>query len=315
MKSVRVAVGVLQDERGRVLLARRPQAAHQGGLWEFPGGKVEPGETVEQALRRELMEELGVEPGHSRPLIRLAHDYGDRRVVLHAWLVRRWRGRPQGREGQPLRWVEPADLRRHPMPAADAPIVGAVRLPDLYAITPPRVEDEAAFLAALERTLAAGAKLVQLRLPQMAPGRWRSLAARFLERCRLRGGIALVNAEPEEALRLGAEGVHLSSRRLMALESLRGLEDLVVGASCHDRRELGKAVELGVDFAVLSPVLPTASHPGSAPLGWEGFRRLVEELPLPVFALGGMTPAMRRRAWAAGGQGIAAIRGLWGGHG
>ena len=312
MKPVLVAAGVLRDAQGRVLLARRPPQAHQGGLWEFPGGKVEKGETVVQALGRELAEELGIEVVECRPLIRVAHDYGDRRVVLDTWLVTRWRGRPQGREGQPLAWVAPDELAARPMPAADRPIVTALRLPGRYVITPPVVEQEAAFLQALERTLQGGVRLIQFRLFGMEPTRWRALARQALSLCHEFGARLLLNSALEEALKLGADGVHLSSQRLLAQETLPlERQSLLVGASCHNAQELRRAEALKVDFAVLSPVLPTASHPDATPLGWTRFQKLVERMNLPVYALGGMTPALEEKAWLAGGQGIAGIRGLW----
>ena len=310
-ETILVVAGVLRDEEGRVLLARRHPSSHQGGLWEFPGGKVEPGEGAEQALQRELQEELGVEPLRSRPLIRVAHDYGDRRVVLDTWLVERWRGHPRGREGQPLEWAGPAALEDYPMPPADRPIVTALRLPSVYVITPPEVEGEAHFLCQLEATLRAGAKLVQLRVPGMDPSAWKALARRVRVLCEERGARLVVNAAPEAALEVGAHGVHLNGRRLMAMESLETCNGLLVSASCHNVEELLRAQSLGVDFAVLSPVLPTGSHPGARPMGWEAFARMVAEVSLPVYALGGMTPELVERAWRAGGQGVAGISGFW----
>ncbi len=312
MKTVLVAAGVLRDDAGRVLLARRPEGVHQGGLWEFPGGKVEPGEQVEEALARELEEELGVRPLRSRPLIRVTHDYGDRRVVLDTWLVERWQGRPRGREGQPLAWVMPQDLDLRPMPPADRPVVAALRLPARLAITPPSVSSERRFLEALEATLQRGGRLVQFRVFGLEPPAWRALARRARALCEAAGARMLVNGPPEAAVEVGAHGVHLDRRRLRATEPSRLPEGLLVGASCHDSAELRRAAELGADFALLSPVLPTPSHPEARPLGWAGFARLAVEASIPVYALGGMRPGMEAQAWRAGGQGVAGIRGFWG---
>ncbi|HSO78893.1 MAG TPA: NUDIX domain-containing protein, partial [Chromatiaceae bacterium] len=104
MNLIHVVAGAIQDCQGRVLVARRPLGAHQGGLWEFPGGKLEPGELPLQGLARELEEEVGIRVQATRPLIRLPHDYGDRRLVLEVHRVTAYAGEPIGREGQPLSW-------------------------------------------------------------------------------------------------------------------------------------------------------------------------------------------------------------------
>ncbi len=127
--------------------------------------------------------------------------------------------------------------------------------------------------------------------------------------CRERGARLLVNAAPELARRVGADGVHLNSRRLMALERRPG--GLLVAASCHTAGELARASALGLDFAVLSPVLPTPSHPGAEPLGWERFSQMLVLVPLPVYALGGMNEGLIGEARARGAQGVAGISGFW----
>lgn len=124
---VHVAVGVILDAENRVLLSRRAEGSHQGGLWEFPGGKVEFGESVEQAMTRELREELGIAIGTLTPLLEVAHDYGDKAVLLDVHLVRGFSGTPVGLEGQPLAWVQGVDLADYDFPAANLPIVRAVQ--------------------------------------------------------------------------------------------------------------------------------------------------------------------------------------------
>jgi len=126
MSVVHVAVGVVIDPQQRILITRRADDAHQGGLWEFPGGKVEEGESLEVALRRELLEELGISIGAISPLVEIHHDYGDKRVFLDVHLVRDFDGTAQGLEGQPLRWVPVDELAGYEFPAANVPIVEAV---------------------------------------------------------------------------------------------------------------------------------------------------------------------------------------------
>ncbi|MBT8149183.1 MAG: 8-oxo-dGTP diphosphatase MutT [Gammaproteobacteria bacterium] len=123
MSTVHVAVGVVLNDKVQVLLARRAQHLHQGGLWEFPGGKLEPGESVEQALVRELREELAINAEAFAPFLKIAHDYGDKQVLLDVWLVDRFTGSPAGVEGQQVRWSNIADLDKFDFPAANAEII------------------------------------------------------------------------------------------------------------------------------------------------------------------------------------------------
>lgn len=304
---IQVAAGALVDPSGRVLLARRHRDAHQGGLWEFPGGKCEPGESPEGALRRELREELDIEATDYRPLIRVPHRYHDREVVLRVFRVDGWRGSPRGREGQPLVWVDPARLDDYPMPAADRPVVTALRLPDVYLITPPRVDDGEAFLGHIASALAAGIRLLQFRVFGPDQVVIRDLYRRTVRLCEQHEAVLLVNSAVQATE--APTGVHLNGQALRALRRRpAGLRWLA--ASCHDAGDLRKAQAIGADFAVLSPVLPTPSHPDARPLGWDGFAALVQGATLPVYALGGMHPGLLGQAWRHGAQGIAGIRSL-----
>ncbi|MEW6729479.1 MAG: Nudix family hydrolase [Pseudomonadota bacterium] len=301
---LRVVCAVIQGDDGRVLIARRLPHQPLGRLWEFPGGKLEPGESEHEALARELEEEVGIHPTKAGHWMDVHHHYPDRDVVLHVWRVAAWQGEPEGRLGQPLAWVEPAALPAHDFPAANLPIVNALALPPRCLITGEAGSD-ADFFARLERTLGLGLRMVILRGDQAL-----RLADAALPRIRSAGGIAILNADPLDALRLGADGVHLNRRRLMALaarpEGLRW-----VGASCHDEAELAHAARLGLDYAFLSPVLPTASHPGAATLGWPRFAALIADHVLPVYALGGVGEAELPIALGHGAQGVAGIRAWW----
>jgi 8-oxo-dGTP diphosphatase len=126
MSVVHVAVGVVLDDEHRVLITRRASNSHQGGLWEFPGGKVEPGESVELALVRELHEELSINVGRTSSLLQVHHDYGDKRVLLDVHVVWEFEGVARGLEGQPMSWVAPEALAEHSFPAANVPIIEAI---------------------------------------------------------------------------------------------------------------------------------------------------------------------------------------------
>lgn len=311
MPVVHVAVAVIQDQQGRVLLSRRHDRAHQGGLWEFPGGKLEPGETLSQALRREIWEELGLRIAAHRPLIAITHHYGDRSVLLDVHQVTGYAGVAAGLEGQPLAWVAPDALADYRMPAADRPICAAIRLPASYLITGGPEADTDRFLQRLRRALADGQRLVQLRAPGLAADDYLQLADKALAVCRRHRARLLLNADPRLLDRVPADGIHLNSRRLMGLHSRPVADDKWLAASCHDTAQLRQAERIGADFAVVSPVLPTASHAEAEPIGWQRFASLADSACLPVYALGGMRPEMLSTARAAGAQGIAAIRSLW----
>lgn len=308
---VHVVAAAMIDGSGRVLLQQRHADTHQGGLWEFPGGKLASGEPVVDGLARELREELGVEIRTHRPLIRVHHDYSDRKVLLDVHLVDAWRGEVQGLEGQPLAWVEPGALADYPMPAADAPVVSALQLPAQYLITPPQVQDSEGFLRGLAASLDAGIRLVQLRLFDLPESELRRVGTVACRLCQERGARVLFNGSPAMATDIGADGLHLNSRQLHAHESRPVSASQLLAASCHSPADLAHAGRLGVDFALLSPVLPTRSHPDAEPLGWERFADWVDAARMPVFALGGMNPGLLQTAWGHGAQGVAGIRGLW----
>jgi 8-oxo-dGTP diphosphatase len=306
-----VAAAVIVGPDGRILISRRHDHLHQGGLWEFPGGKLEPGEDARQALQRELHEELGIEVRQARPLIRVRHDYGERSVLLDVWRVEAFAGTPHGREGQPLAWVAADELPGYDFPAANQPILRAARLPDCYLITPEPGPDPAAFLQQLEAALARGSRLLQLRAKTLAPAAYAELAAQVVPLARARGARVLLNGPAELVTELGAAGLQLSSAALRECRARPLPDHYWLCASCHDGAELARAVALGADCALLSPVQATASHPGAAPLGWAAFQALTDPCPLPVYALGGLGPGDLATAWRHGAQGIAAIRGLW----
>ncbi|SRR5690554_5663669 len=303
-----VAAAAVFDAAGRVLIAQRRVDVHQGGLWEFPGGKLEPGESVEAALSRELWEELHIRPRHARRMIRVPFRYPERHVLLDVWRVDAYEGEAIGREGQPILWVEPRALDDYAFPAANLPIVNAVRLPQCYLVTG-AYRSDSDFLERLSTALARGVRLVQLRAPKASPALLREAVAR----CRRAGAISLYNGTPDEAVAVGADGVHLSAARLRALTGRPSLR--WVAASCHDAEELRLAEQRGADFVVLSPVQPTTSHPGAVPLGWSRFAELVRDYPAPVYALGGVGEGELGQALRCRAQGIAAIRALWGRQG
>ena len=307
---VHVVAGVLSDARGRILLARRTAGRDLAGAWEFPGGKVEPGETPFQALDRELHEELGIRIHGMEPLITVPQAYRDKRIVLEVFGITRFSGKPQGREKQALAWSPRANLHTYPMPPADRPVVAALTQAPHYAITPPEVANPAVFLRGIEAQMDSGTRRIQLRIRNQPPAETHALAPDCKRLCDQAGAQLLVNEDAALAERLGA-GLHLTSAQLMSLDARPIEAERPLGASCHDATQLHQAEVIGADFAVLGPVAATPSHPNAPPLGWEGFAALREHVSLPIYALGGMQPADQACARKHGAQGIAAIRGLW----
>lgn len=311
MKRILVVAAVIR-RGGRILIARRAAHQHQGGLWEFPGGKVEPAEAVQAALVRELREELGITPTAFSPLIRIEHDYPDKSVCLDVWTVTDFTGDPQGREGQPLVWVTEDELPAHDFPAANRPIVTAARLPDRYLVTPAELSAEARSQWLGER-LAQGARLVLFRAPGLSVTDYRCEAQGLLTQCRTAGARLMLHGAPELLEGMAADGVHLPARHLMALSARPPVGNGWLAASVHDEVELAQADRLGVDFVTLSPVEATATHPGVVPMGWERFAELAATAGRPVYALGGMGDRDVVRARQCGGQGVAGIRGVFAG--
>lgn len=332
---IHVAVGVIENARGEIFIAKRSDEAHQGGLWEFPGGKVEAGETIVQALDRELFEELGIRVQGCEPLIEIFHDYsckesGNKHVRLEIRRVINFSGEPHGKEGQPVCWVAKSELDNFQFPAANKPVIAALKLPKTMVITPEHAEP----LEALKTCLEAGAGLVQWRQDRLKHAQ--VLCDTLLEEVRLAAELCasyLASLQLNCSLELYTEiqkqlpdlplGLHLSSDRLVELATevdtvvgtvldtaIEGTSGYL-GASCHNLEQLEQALAIGCDYGCLSPVLSTRSHPEVHPLGWQEFSRLAGAAKFPVYALGGLSGQDLNQAIEMGAQGVAGISAYW----
>ena len=308
-RAVQVVAAVIVREDGRFLLAQRPAGKVYAGYWEFPGGKIEPGEDPAAALARELNEELGIEVERAYPWITRHYVYEHATVDLHFFRVLQFRGEPHGREAQALAWQALDAIDVAPILPANGPILAALRLPPVYAITDAHARGRARALADLDAALARGLRLVQVREPQWSRSELEAFALEVVARAHAAGARVLINADEALARACAADGVHLKAAQLRSVESRPPFA--LVGASCHDAEELQLARALGADFVVLGPVAPTLSHPGSPALGWDKFAALIRGYSLPVFALGGLRPDDMTRAWQAGAHGIAMQRAVW----
>lgn len=309
MTRVEVAAAVILRPDGSFLFGRRPPGGFYPGYWEFPGGKVEVGETPRDALLRELQEELGITVEQAHPWITREFHYEHADVRLHFFRVLRWTGDLRLLQHDAIAWQHADRVTVAPLLPANAPVLAALALPDFYAISHAGEIGAERQLAALDRALARGLRLVQLREPALAADQRAAFAAAAIDLCRRFGARVLINADLALAENVGADGVHLTATQLLSLSRRPGFP--LVAASCHDEQELAQAASLGLDFVVLGPVMETASHPGRPGMGWETFAGLAAAYPLPIFALGGLAQEDRDTAWAAGAHGIAAIRAAW----
>lgn len=293
---------MIEQPDGRFLLAQRPEGKVYAGYWEFPGGKVEPGETNDAALSRELHEELGIEIEESYPWITRTHVYEHASVRLHFLRVARWRGEFEAKEGQAFTWTHIDPMSVSPMLPANGPVFRALSLRTFMAVTPATGDLTPLIRNAIER----GVKMIQIRRPGASRDELRRIVQSILERD---GDIRIfANSDMDTAHDLGV-GLHLTAERLMRLRERPAYD--WIGASCHNADEIAQANRLGMDYVVIGPVKPTATHPGAAGIGWPAFAQLAVGLPMPVFAIGGLSVDDLHVARKHGAHGIAAIRAAW----
>lgn len=303
-KPLFVALGVIKNSAGEVLIALRPKNSHQGGLWEFPGGKVKSYESTTQCLNRELQEELGISVQKLLPLIKIQHQYQGLKLLFRVYTVISFVGKPKGREGQSIKWINPDKLVNYPFPLASYPIITATRLPTDYAIINANKAD--ILWKNLTTVLQRGIKLIQLRIQALSVQEITNFIQLAYPLCKKQNASLLLNSTVKNISDIVIDGIHLTSCDLLAL-SAKPNKYTWVAASCHNELELKHAEKIGVDFVVLAPVKPTSTHPNTKPLGWVRFKSLTAKTNLPVFALGGMCHEHKTVAQIAGAQGIAGI--------
>lgn len=311
-KVVEVAAAVMLRADGReFLLAQRPEGKVYAGYWEFPGGKVEPGESVRAALIRELHEELGITVTACAPWLTRQFTYPHATVRLNFWRVTAWQGEigiTAPLEHSAVAWQtagKPASVA--PILPANDPILKALALPTTMAITNAEAEGTERQLERLEEALEGGLRLIQVRDKGWPAARRLWFADTVICLARNHGALVVINDDADIACRVGADGLHLSAAGLAACSQRPDFA--WVGASCHSPEEIARAGQLGLDYSLLGPVLPTPTHPAAPGIGWAGFAETVASNTLPVLALGGLQPALLAEAQAHGAHGIALMRG------
>ena len=307
---VQVAVAIIVNQEKEVLISLRPNSSHQGGLWEFPGGKLEIGESVEDALKRELLEELDIDLLESQSFKIIQHQYADKTVQLNIYIVSSFRGEPKGAEGQLIEWKSIDQLNPLDFPAANHNVIHSLQLPDRYMITG-AFNDQNDFLLRLENSLLSGIKLVQLRCKNITQSSFIELSNQALVLCEKYNATLLLNSKPEFFQQMQAHGLHLSSHMLHLIDIRPVGLDKLLSVSCHTVADIRQAEKISADIILLSPVKETTSHPGVKGIGWLAFADLISDIKIPVYALGGMNKNDIPKAVKLGAQGVAAISSFW----
>jgi 8-oxo-dGTP diphosphatase len=303
-KVTEVAVGVLLRPDGAVLLADRPAGKPYAGYWEFPGGKIEPGESVEHALARELHEELGIDIGPATPWITFEFDYPHAYVRLHFCRVSDWRGAPHGREGQRTIFHRRDAPAPTPLLPAAVPALRWLGLPAIAAEVDVEAAPAATLLAQIDAALASGTRLLLLRRRGCAAPRpsFQRSVHEIVRRAAAHLALVVVEGELAGLDAAAVCGVLLDGHAL-GQATVRPAADWV-GAAVADRSQLELAARLGCDFALAGPVLPAPAG-GKPALLWHGVAEFARRAPLPVFACGGLAAADLARAQHAGAHGVA----------
>jgi 8-oxo-dGTP diphosphatase len=295
-----VAAAVI-ERPGEFLLAQRPAGKPYPGYWEFPGGKIEAGESPRAALDRELREELGIEVREATPWITRRYTYTHATVRLHFFRVSRWEGEPAPLEDQAIAWQRVGQPDVSPMLPANAPVLAALALPEVMIVSKAAEAGLDEWTRALSEALLRERVLIQVREKGWPKQRLQHLLSRTLLHATPLGSRVVLNSDCGTLPQM--RGMHLSSAGLMGLDRRPDAE--LVGASCHEERELERAVAIEADYVVVGPVKPTASHAAAQPLGWARFAELIRDLPMPSYAIGGLSRADLGEARLHGAHGVA----------
>ncbi|MBX3639311.1 MAG: Nudix family hydrolase [Nitrosomonas sp.] len=307
---VEVAAAVIVKPDGNFLLTCRPEGKPYSGYWEFPGGKIEAEESPLHALDRELQEELGIQIIKADPWITRLFSYTHATVKLHFYRVTEWYGDPYGRENQLLSWQLPHNISVTPILPANSPVLRALMLPSIYAITHASEAGVETSVQQIKQAVQNGLRLIQIREKTMNTLSLMNFTEQVISLAQSTGAQVLINDDTACLHKVRADGVHLPSAQLMTLAARPELKHGWCSASCHNAEELYQAEALELDFVVLGPVYPTLSHTNIKPLGWQKFAALICNYPLPVYALGGMTYKDLAIAQEMGAHGIAIMRGI-----
>ncbi len=301
-----VVVGILYDVSGdKVLITKRKEKQFLAGYWEFPGGKVENDEKPFTALRREFYEELGINLKSAKRLMRISHDYTEKKVLLDVWEIDEWQGDPISREDQEIMWSDKNNLFKYKFPEANKHIIKNIQLPNIYGISEKYYKDFSHLFSIVKNYFNSGLKIFQLRLQLDANNISKKNIEELYKESKKNNSILILNGIASDVEQYTIDGIHLKSKELLKYDSRPVSENYILGASCHNEVELKQAKKLCVDYAFISPVFATKSHPKKSPLGWSNFHQLAKQANFPVYALGGMSIVDLKNAKENGAFGVA----------
>jgi 8-oxo-dGTP diphosphatase len=309
---IHVAVGVIYNSnKDEVLITKRTANQHLAGYWEFPGGKVEENEDVITALSRELFEELGITISNVEKLTVVNYEYPDKKVLLDIWKVYEWSGVPTGKENQEIAWSKINQLNQFEFPEANKHIVQTLLLSPLYVISQESYDDYSRLLSIADKCFSEGLKLFQIRLKTRNNQEISKLINELAKSAKQYDAKLILNGIPSDIHTYNIDGIHLKSKELKSYDCRPISEEYILGASCHNEDELFSASKLNVNYAFISPVLTTPSHPEKDGIGWDKFNEMRNKVRFPVYALGGMTPDDLRVAKYYGAYGVAMMGAIW----
>ena len=303
IKTIKAVVAILYAKNNtQILITKRRKNQFMPNYWELPGGKIETGEDEEDALARELQEELGIKTLRISLKHVMTHHYKDKTVNLSIYNVESYKGNVAGTEGQDVRWCNLQNLSNYKLLPTMRIIINRIRLPEYYWITPDERDPEL-LLQKCQNHLITGAKIIQLRSKDLIE---HSYIGKIHNLCQSYEARLILNV-PNKTFKEPCDGWHLTSEELLKYSKRPCANNKLLGASAHNIKEAKYAETISVDYISLAPIEETPSHPNATPLGWEVAKDIVSKSNLPVYLLGGMGRDSLGRALKIRAQGIAGI--------
>lgn len=304
MKTIKAVVGVLRNKNQEILIAQRQKTQFMGGFWELPGGKIEADESPEQAISRELKEELGVQVKQVTLHQTMVHHYKDRTVQLNIYNINQYQNIPAGIEGQAISWVKVEALSNYQLLPTMNAFIHSIILPDKYWITPENNHQSDEWMTKFEQKLTQHITLIQLRSKVMLDSLF---VAKLYNKCKQHNVKLLLNTINKSFKETYCDGWHLTTHEMLELTTRPCPKNKLLSISTHSLNEALNAQTIGADFIVISPVQPTQTHPNTTPIGWDTAKEVVDKLNIPVYFLGGMSEQDLNKTLKLGAHGIAGV--------
>jgi len=304
MKIIKAVVGVLRNESGQILIAKRQDHQFMAGFWELPGGKIESDETTEETIIRELNEELGVKVNTLSLHQTMQHTYADRMVDLCIYNIDQYQNTPLGIEGQQIAWVSVQELHNYQLLPTMKAFINSITLPNKYWITPSTNHQSESWMKKFDEKMTQDISLIQLRSKTTLDNHF---IAELHDKCKQHNVKLLINTIDKSFDESHCDGWHITTDEMLKLNKNPCDENKLLGASTHSLDEALKAQEIGADFVVISPVQATQTHPETIPIGWKAAEEVVRKLNIPVYFLGGMDLEDLDKTLKIGAQGIAGV--------